>query len=497
MRHGMPLGDHLDLEWFLEKDREADPLKTLARDRGLGLQAVEAGVAVEGFGAFWLARRRDGEAGGLPSRRLEQALLLCRWTLACLGILAGASLVRGLLLYSGSEPVNVSVFFLLAVLPQALLCLISAALLAVRGRAGLHIPLRPMFELALLRSGRFSAQSGLVRALFLGRGVPARLLAWDCVRALHLGGLCVAAGSLGAFLASVAVTDLAFGWQSTLRAGAEGVRALVSLLALPWSWLPTQWGLVPTLAQIEGSRIVLKDGIAALASADLAAWWPFLAMCLLFYALLPRLALLSLAHFCLRRQEGEGVHPDLARIADRMRSPLVGGGEAAEPAHAPLSVETPYGEAEGRPVGAGGAAALAGCVLILPPELSGRVGEEALAGLTLRVFGYPPARIVPAELEEAEAGRVLDECSGLVWAGGRQRFAVLVEAWQPPIRESLRALRRLGEEGGENRSLVLILAGRPAAGNWLTAPAQDEREAWTEALERVRPLRVDIFGAAQ
>ena len=495
MKYGMPLGDHLDLEWFLEKDREADPLKTLERDRGLGLQAVAAAVPVEAFGAYWLARRRQGEAGTPPSRQLEQVMLLCRWALASIGALAGISLVRGLLLYSGSDPVNVSVFFLLAIFPQALLCLVSAALLAVRGRSGLRIPLRPVFELALLRPGRFSAQSGFVRALLLGRGMAARLLAWDCVRALHLGGLCAAAGSMGAFLASVAVTDLAFGWQSTLRVGAEGMRVVVSLLALPWSWLPPQWGLVPSLAQIEGSRIVLKDGIAALTSADLAAWWPFLAMCLLLYALLPRLVLLSLAHLCLRRLEG-GVHPDLARIADRMRSPLVGGGKAGEPEHAPLPVETTRGARSEGPAKAGEPPALAGCVLLLPPELSGRVGEEALSGQTLRVFGYPPARIFPVELEETEIGRVLDECSRLAWAGDHQRFAVLVEAWQPPIHESLRALKRLGEEGGAHRSLTLILAGRPAAGNWLTSPAQAELEAWTEALERLRPLRIDMFGAA-
>ena len=116
MEHGMPLGDHLDLEWFLEKDREADPLKTLERDRGLGLQAVAAAVPVEAFGAYWLARRRQGEAGTLPSRQLEQVMLLCRWALACIGALAGISLIRGLLLYSGSDPVNVSVFFRLTFL---------------------------------------------------------------------------------------------------------------------------------------------------------------------------------------------------------------------------------------------------------------------------------------------------------------------------------------------------------------------------------------------
>ena len=39
MKHGMPLCDLLDLEWFLELDRQADPAETLKRDRRLGLEA--------------------------------------------------------------------------------------------------------------------------------------------------------------------------------------------------------------------------------------------------------------------------------------------------------------------------------------------------------------------------------------------------------------------------------------------------------------------------
>jgi hypothetical protein len=252
--------------------------------------------------------------------------------LGCGAFLAGISLVRALLLYSGVEPVNVSVFLLLAVLPQVGLCLLGAGLLLLRGvgRKEFGIPLRLLFDLFWRRPGGLSPQAGFVRALFLRKGRPVRMLGWESLRLAHLGGLCLALGSLAGMIVSVAVTDLAFGWQSTLQVGAQGMHSLVSALSVPWSWLPAQWGLTPTLSQIEGSRIVLKDGMQALASADLAAWWPFLCMCLLFYALLPRLALLLGAHWMLRREERELVHPDLGRIVDRMRSPLLGSARMGE-----------------------------------------------------------------------------------------------------------------------------------------------------------------------
>ena len=45
-------------------------------------------------------------------------------------------------------------------------------------------------------------------------------------------------GLLAATLTRVAFSDLAFGWQSTLKVGAQGMHSLVWVLSLPWSWLP-------------------------------------------------------------------------------------------------------------------------------------------------------------------------------------------------------------------------------------------------------------------
>lgn len=493
MKHGMRLGDYLDLEWFLEKDRTSEPLEVLDRDRKIGLASTAESVPPALHAAYWLAYRRRADGGGLPSGSLRSILFMLRLALGLGGMVVGVSLTRALLLYSGVEPVNVSVFLLLAVFPQVGFIIFAAGLMAFRGlrKIELGIPLRPLFNLFWSRPGSLSPQAGFARSLFLRRGWPARMLGWEGLRLAHLGGFCLALGSLAGLVVSVAVTDLAFGWQSTLQVGAQGMHSLVGALSLPWSWLPAQWGLTPTLAQIEGSRIILKDGMGALANADLVAWWPFLCMCLLAYALLPRLLLLASAHWMLRRVERGFVHPDLSRIVDRMRAPLLGSARTAEVPSAPLPLKAAREAVMELSVTEPGA--FVGCALLLPPELADRIEAGRLSELTRRVCGYPDPRMLPFSLDPENARQALAQCSGFEWIGGHERFVVLVEAWQPPIRENLLALTLLGQEPG--RSLVLVLCGRPGGGNWLTAPTAAEREVWSDAVGQLAPLRVDIFGA--
>jgi hypothetical protein len=92
--------------------------------------------------------------------------------------------------------------------------------------------------------------------------------------------------------------------------------------------------------------------------------------------------------------------------------------------------------------------------------------------------------------------QMLDDCVEIDWAGGFERYVVLIEAWQPPIRENLLALTLLGQEHGRGRNLILVFCGRPSGGDWLTAPDDAAREVWADAVARLAPLRVDIFGAS-
>jgi len=214
-------------------------------------------------------------------------------------------------------------------------------------------------------------------------------------------------------------------------------------------------------------------------------------MCLLVYALLPRLLLLASAHWMLRRAERCFVHPDLSRIVDRMRVPLLGSAGTVEAPSTPLPLK-PVREAV-KESSATDPGALVGCALLLPPELADRVEAGRLSELTRRVCGYPDPRMLPCGLDPEDVRQALARCSGFEWIGGHERFVVLVEAWQPPIRENLLALTLLGQEPG--RSLALVLCGRPGGGNWLTAPTAAEGEVWADAAGQLAPLRVDIFGA--
>jgi hypothetical protein len=172
-----------------------------------------------------------------------------------------------------------------------------------------------------------------------------------------------------------------------------------------------------------------------------------------------------------------------------MRSPLVG--SALESARPRVPRRCRCG-AHGAPVvrneSAGpGPLTGVGCVLLLPPELEGRVDRGRTGHLTAltrrRVCGYPAPRVISATLESSRrAAGSLDECVGLV-VGRRphERFVVLIEAWQPPIRENLQALKLLGQDE-RGRSLILVLCGRPRGARLADRRPSGrlDREVWAD-----------------
>ncbi len=133
------------------------------------------------------------------------------------------------------------------------------------------------------------------------------------------------AGALGGTLFRVAVSDMAFGWQSTLVTASGRIHGALSIISLPWSWFVPKSLAHPSLEQIEGSRILLKEGIATLATEDLVSWWPFLCLGIFFYAVLPRLVLMLLGFLAQRRAVGQFdfERPRFKKLLVRMQSPIM------------------------------------------------------------------------------------------------------------------------------------------------------------------------------
>ena len=494
----LPFKDIIDLDFLLGLEEGQEGLDTdaiLSRDRDI-YRKLEDGDGLDNAGliAGWLEHRRDlffHETGnGGPGANLPGALFdsFYTWTargiFAC-GLAAGGMGAYSFLAYHGSKPVNVTLFITVFILFPALLCA-AAALVGLKqfwsGNGGtdwtgvLHrLSMRLFIDKFMRRLQKWAAPvqthfpqfSKDAGELLRVDTRPFRtILFWPVFIMLCLGALGFSTGALGGTFFRVMITDLAFGWQSTLLTSGESAYRIVTWMALPWSWaLPDVF--VPTLEQIEGSRIVLKEGIAGLTSEHLAAWWSFLCMGLLVYAIVPRMVLVGLAHAAkaLALYRFDLARPGYQRLITRMRTPRMGmqiketGGSQAEhraplprPKPAPLnekdeisvvapqpetvlSTPEPIPEPESRPPVEPDAPSVKNKTpgaLVLGSALGFAENdmEQICSGLAQQ-FGIHVAATVGIHFDlDEDQGLIADQVNNL----GKGPLVVLQEVWQPPIR---------------------------------------------------------------
>lgn len=353
----LPLKDIIDLDFLLGLDEGRETVDTnaiAARDRDIFRRIKDGGrLGDAGLIAGWLEHRRrlfvqetgkGGPGAKLPGSLFDSFYLwITKWVFAC-GLAAGGLCAYSFLAYHGSRPVNVTLFVAVFILFPALLCLAAAFVGLHQFRAGpagsgwtatLHrLSMRLFIDKFMgrlekwaapiqTRFPQFSKDAGDL--LHLDTRSFRSILFWPVFISLSLGALGFSTGALGGTFFRVMVTDLAFGWQSTLLTSGESVHRLVTWMALPWSWaMPDLF--VPTLEQVEGSRIILKEGIVGLASEHLAAWWPFLCMGMLVYGLIPRMVLVGLGRTAktIALTRFDLSRPGYQRLLMRMRSPRMG-----------------------------------------------------------------------------------------------------------------------------------------------------------------------------
>jgi hypothetical protein len=490
--------DLIDLEFLMEQDKDGDPDELAARDRDLyaELTADRPGTTLSPRELLqgWLEARRQavveesGEDHVLPGRMWHELFVLFFWAVLFGGLLTGGGFAFSFLAYSGSRPVNVTAYFGLFVLLEGLfftVFFLPAAARRLMGKGGegflLYRICRRLFEAALDRLARkavartsadtrlqWTARSAMMHRLRRRYGAvfnrPFFLLA-------QLLGVGFNAGILGATLLKVIGSDVAFGWQTTLQIGTETVYTLVRWISLPWSWLG-RGTCCPTPDQIEGSKLVLKDGIYHLATPDLVSWWPFLCLAVLFYGLLPRIGLL-LFTLVQQKRELSGLtfdHGGFRQLLHRMQTPLLSTRAGREPVEAveDVSVEQKIVEARSVPDIEPEKEQHAAVPALIPDEIFGTVDRRKLENAVRKKLGYEVVDFVPVlTLDRTEE----EECE-LVARTLRQSKAedifFLLEAWQPPIRELFSFLAALRRTLGEQPVFILALIGKPVGENLLT-----------------------------
>ena len=238
----------------------------------------------------WVRERTEhrGEAsvGDKLSSFLYVTTLILVVAASILGVLSGAVLLH----YNGEKPVNLVYFLAVGVwLPLITTGLSIIAMFRANSARNTLVHISPAFWMERL----FVSVSPEKRALWEEIEINPRLLNWIVVKRAQLIALAFSAGLLISLLWTVATEDIAFAWSTTLDISPERFHALLHALAFPWrEWLPSA---VPSLELVTQSHYfrlggTLRSEMVAHASM-LGLWWKFLAVSVLFYAVMPRILL--------------------------------------------------------------------------------------------------------------------------------------------------------------------------------------------------------------
>lgn len=508
--------DIIDLEYFLRQDPDAAP----GRDRRIYLEYIRSHPGQPKRRAllkYWLENRRRREADRhgaetLPGTVYKETAFLTSMILCILALAAGAGLAWTLLSYSGSTPINIFTCLWVLLAPQVLLLailLISACISRISRNGGLKtrypwitLLIRRIAErmlhyagknLSKDRKNRLQSAMGLVGQT---RTVYGGIFFWPVFNMAQTAGVCFNIGILGAMLLRITITDVAFGWQSTLQPDPQTVYRIVEIMAAPWAWFAAEPVAHPTAAQIAGSKMVLKDGIYHLSTRDLASWWPFLCLCVTFYGLLPRAALLAMGTWRQYRELAalKFTHAACDRLWHRMTAPRVEttsrsyGREApAEPDSTSGFTDTPHDGPYGR--------SMMPAIVAVPEEIApDHKSIERQLGTRLGVL---PAQMIIVNGDLQPDAEKLARAMQSRPSGQSCRLVIIQESWQPPIRENLAWIRHMKQAAGPETGAIVALIGKPEQTGALAAPVPEaERILWQQAVNALGDpyIRVEVLG---
>jgi len=501
----------IDFEFLLRIDEQEDDASLSKRDREIFLDAggekIRPGNRRELL-RIWLTERLAAlyPAAEIPSpgqlftsgRQLTNALLLF------FGILAGFGAGFSFFAYTGDTPVNVFHFLLFFVGSQLVLTLLLLAGLALRAtKLKAATPtvydwlLRPfllkMTDFLLQKAQtKFSARHRLAinRTLGMVRGhntMYGGLFYWLLFSRAQLFGIFFNCGLLAAILLKLLTSDLAFGWQSTLPFTSEAIHNFVSIAAWPWSWLTGPELATPTLAQIEGSRIILKEGIRNLATPNLVAWWPFLVFSVLTYGFVVRLLL-----FCVGKwRERASFHdlrfdtPACLAIVRRMTTPQLST-QAPDISRVQLEKAVPDAPPRQNLASATPTPRIALIAADIVEAWPNPRLNDVLQPLQMQVVQQHPFM---ADYDADQT--LLLTLAARDWQPDEGLF-LLMEGWMPPLIDSLSFIRQLRELLPANMIITVGLVGRPQH-NATAALSQQDLEIWRNKLAGLGDPYLEIY----
>jgi hypothetical protein len=440
----------------------------LASDRDL-----RARVAAQWLHEVQQDHAHDGE-------RTARALRRAGLVLALVLLLLGAGAARAALHYDGKTPVNVFVFLGVLVVPQIVLLALLLWAMARGGRGLLGSAVTALAQLPFLRGKATATLGALGSRLALHQGVER----WFTFALAQRGAVMFNLGALAACLWLVSLTDLAFGWSTTLQLAAAQVHTACRAIAAPWAWFAPD--AVPTLELVRDSQWVRMPGrfVAGGSLPDAVArsgrWWSFLVAALIAWGLVPRLLAWSFAAWQVRRAQRQ-VPFDDARCQALFARLVPASTHWQGPAADDIGLAT-----RDRAAAIGGAAPTAlarGATWLLCWGRLAQVRDD-LAARVQAASGAPPPGVLAVGGSDLAADA---HAVQTLRANGAQRVLLAVAAGGQPTKDILELLRELRRQLGARAHLgvVVVDVDAPATDHATATGDAQELAGWRASIERL------------
>jgi len=249
----------------------------------------------------WLEDNRYRIDSELKSKNYLFYLSTTTTFVAFFSIFMGLIVGFGLLSYSGHEPVNIIYYLLMAMVIPILSIVFSTISIFSSGSVGNFfarlLPLHWIEKIFMLIP--FKSRDD-----FLDCRLSLELTKWLFFQRLQLFSLLFSTALLLALLLLVVAKDIAFGWSTTLQITPESFHSLLEAIGFFWKEIIPN--AIPSLELVEISqyfRLGEKINTDMIQNADkLGAWWQFLAMTTLFYAIILRFLLWVVTKIGFRQQ---------------------------------------------------------------------------------------------------------------------------------------------------------------------------------------------------
>lgn len=514
MKNGIDYKDLIDLEYLLSLDKNIDDTAKHKRDRQLFLELQkEAGNTTSTSRSLiraWIKKRLQQcfiTPKQISPGQIFYDLRKFLTTLVFLkGIITGV--LTGLIFfsYTGDTPVNVFHFLLFFVFTQLLLVFLLLCSLILR-------KLLPSYNTPSFYSLLFQTIFNKTVSFFQKQAykhidsdtklnfnhafsivkfrskIYGSLFYWPIFLFFQLLGIGFNLGLLSTTLFKVSTSDVAFGWQSTIQMSSSAIHYMTKLLALPWYYLVPAQGY-PTLQEIEGSRIVLKEGIYHLSTLDLVAWWPFLVFCLIFYGLFVRLFFYGFGKI-MEHRSLKTIKLDTASclsLLRRMQTPVVT--TQAAPENIQEVVDVVPQNFENDEVREDEGVQLVSQLTLLPDEIFHLCTPEILQPY-FQAKGLRVSRIIRFMEGYEEDEQLIKRLGGESWPE-QNELTIIMEGWMVPLVDFISYLKRIRQILPPTTLIHLALVGCPD-GNNLTAIKYRDLELWQKKIATAGDPYLDVF----